>query len=329
MQIKFKIQNSKFKVSAYCLLLSAFFFLSGCATWVEFDKLKNDVTLLKKDVLEQKNESSGIREDLTTVKETTTRMRTEQSKEADDLRKETNKLVEKTSNLIGKDEFHAIRESQTEIYSRLSDVSKELQLLIGRFDENRYFTEKTLKDSATEIELMKAQVINIEGQIKDIREKLNAIDNAIKQPKSTPKEAEKKVEEPQKDKTKMYETAYGTFEKKQYKEAREKFETFIKEFPQDELTDNAQFWIAETYYGEKNFEDAILAYETLLKKYPQSEKAPTALKKQGFSFIEMNDKKTGKVILEQLIERYPNSKEAGEAKKKIAEMEKQTKKWKK
>ena len=54
--------------------------------------------------------------------------------------------------------------------------------------------------------------------------------------------------------------------KNRYKEAREQFEVFIKEFPQDELTDNAQFWIAETYYREEDFENAILAYEDGIKE---------------------------------------------------------------
>ena len=155
---------------------------------------------------------------------------------------------------------------------------------------------------------------------------------------------EKKSEEPQKeippkeeqtvkpaasDKLAKYETAYSAFKNKRYKESREKFEAFIKEFPKDELADNAHFWIAETYYNEKDFEGAILAYETFLKKYPNSKKAPAGLLKQGLSFIEIGDKKTGKVILEQLIERYPKSKEAELAKKSIEDLNKKTVKKKK
>jgi tol-pal system protein YbgF len=117
--------------------------------------------------------------------------------------------------------------------------------------------------------------------------------------------------------SKLYETAFSTFKDKKYKEAREKFETFIKEFPKNELADDAQFWIAETHYYEKDFESAILAYEVVLKKYPNSEKAPAALLKQGLSFIEMGDERTGKIILEKLGERYPTSKEAELARERI------------
>ncbi len=298
-------KSSTLKVKS--LKLFTVILLSGCVTTTELDTLRGDVNFLKKEVFE--------------------------------LRKELNGLKEKTAGVVKEDAFNAIREGQTEIHSRLSEISKDLQLLTGRFDENKYFIEKALKDSAAEKELMKAQIANIEGQIKDIREKLSSVEGQIKQQREPPKEVEKKVEESKKepqeqaksaavppDKTVVYEAAYNAFKDKKYKEARGKFEAFIKDFPKDELTDNAQFWIAETYYGEKDFEGAILAYETLLKKYPDSEKAPGALLKQGFSFIEIGDKKTGKIILEKLIEHYPDSKEAESAKKKIEENTKKTEK---
>jgi len=316
-QRRFESQGSKIKITIYCLLFAVCCFLSACATTVDLDLLRDDVNKLQKDSFLIKNE-------LNTVKEKTSGVATEES-------------------------FNVVRQSQAEMQSLLSNVSRDIQVLSGRFDENKYFTEKTLKNSVVETDLIKAQITSMEGQIKDIKDRLTALENQIQQQKELikgkAKEAEKKAEEPKKEpkeeisqpqkvtesksKTTMYEEAYDTFKEKRYKDAREKFNAFIKEFPKDELTDNAQFWIAETYYGEKDFEGAILAYEMLLKKYPQSGKAPTALKKQGFSFIEIGDKKTGKVILEQLIEKYPNSKEAGEAKKKIEEIDKKTSKSKK
>ncbi len=154
----------------------------------------------------------------------------------------------------------------------------------------------------------------------------NAVIEAIKQASAEYKHiepaetAKKKENEICGNTSSVYEEAYSAFKDRKYKEARQKFDAFIKEFPKGKLADDAQFWIAETYYSEKDFEGAIFAYETLLKKYPNSEKAPAALLKQGFSFIEVGDKKTGKVLLEQLIELYPNSKEAELAKKKLKEI---------
>lgn len=302
---QFSILN--FKFSAYCSLFAVCSLLFGCVTSTDFETLRSDVSQTRK-------ESFEIKKDVSTLKE-------------------------KTANVIREDDFNALRESQGEMHARLLEISKDLQLLTGKFDENKYFTEKALKDSASEMNLLKAQITNIEEQIKEMKNRLNTLEGHIE-------EAKKKVEEPKKespqqqasqppkpvepkDKVSLYEAAYDALKDKKYKEARDEFDAFMKEYPQDELADNAQFWIGETYYGEKDFEGAILAYEAVLKKYPKSEKAPGALLKQGFSFIEIGDKKTGKTILEKLVELYPESREAELAKKKMEEIEKATGKKKK
>ena len=315
---KFKIKDSSLKIIIYCLLFIIYCLLFSCATTENLDLLRQDTAQLRKESLTMKNELTALKE--------------------------------KTTGVAREDSFNVIRQSQAEIQSTLSNVSRDIQVLNGRFDENKYFTEKALKDSVAEMDLIKVQITSLEGQIKNIKEKLNALESHTEQQKEPPPQKQltetgRNIEEPEKEpqhheeqslkpvasnnKTAKYEAAYNAFKDKKYKEARKKFEVFIKEFPKDELADNAQFWIAETYYGEKDSEGAILAYETLLKKYPKSKKAPAALLKQGLSFIEIGDKKTGKVILEQLIERYPDSKEAGIAKKNIEDTKKKPAKKKK
>jgi tol-pal system protein YbgF len=229
----------------------------------------------------------------------------------------------------------------------ISNLSKDIQMLNGRFDENKYFVEKTLKDTSAEMDLIKVQITSMESRIKEMRDRLNAFEGRMKEQKEPSREqtsGDENMEEPQKepqpaeavpakttasDNVSKYEAAYTAFKNKKYKEAREKFEAFIKEFPKDELSDNAHFWVAETYYNEKDYEGAILAYETFLKKYPKSRKATPALLKQGFSFLEIGDKKTARVIFEQVVERYPDSKEAETAKKQIEGLNKKPVKKKK
>jgi tol-pal system protein YbgF len=293
---KLRTRVSNIKISFYFFLLSVFFIFQACATSEDFNLLRRDVTNLQK-------ESLTIRNDL-------------------------NNLKDKTSGVASEDSFNVVRQSQAEIQSQLSNVSRDIQVLSGRFDENKYSTENALKNSATEMELIKSQISNLEGQIKDIKEKLSTLEGQLsqreavqKQSRETEKESQLQEEQPAtkpltgNTKQAKYEAAYNTFKAKKYKEARKMFEDFLKDFPKDELTDNAQFWIAETYYWEDDFENAILAYETLLRNFPKSPKIPAALLKQGLSFIEIGDKKTGKIILEQLVERYPDSREASIAKK--------------
>lgn len=269
--------------------------------------------------------------------------------DVNDLRREStaakaeiNSLKEKTTGTVKEDSFSAVRESQSDLTSRINDMSSSIQEQRGRFEENRFFVEKTLKEQVAERDIMRTQISSLESQMKLLKDKMAAVESAIRQkeeasvqqgPSTQTEGAEQKIEPATQDKSaekkdqedqsaKAYEAALQAFKDKKYKESREKFEAFIKDYPKGDLIDNAQFWIAENYYAEKSYEDAILAYESLLKKYPESKKTSSALLKQASAFIEIGDAKTGKIILNRLVEKYPDSKDAELARKRLAQLNK-------
>jgi tol-pal system protein YbgF len=291
------------------------FLFAGCVSTSDFDSTRADVNDLKRQTFE-------LKKDMSTMKQLV----------AGAAKEET---------------FNAIRESQTSLYSQVSDLSKELDVLRGRFDENKFYIDKSLKDASTERELFRNQIAGLENRLKEINDKLAKLSEsssptanpaaetpekkkeAAPQDESSSKNVEATSEESiQDDPVKAYEAAYTLFEEKQYKEAREQFNAFMKRFPKNSRVSSAQFWIAESLYAEKDYEEAILAYETLIKKYPNSEKIVAASYKQGLSFMEIGDKKTAKVIFEKLIEKYPDTKQAKLAKEKIAEIDKKSAKTK-
>lgn len=293
--------SRRFKIHVFhpCLLLTVLCLLSACVTTEQYDLTRQELNRLR-------NENIYIKNEL-------------------------NNLTEKTSSIASQDSFDAMRESQAAMQSQLSAVAKDIQVLNGRFEEHKYSAEKLLKDTSGETELLQVQMTTIESQLKETNEKITALERSIgaekevmQKPQQEPEEKpEEPVIEPQPqdeashsllNKVKIYEDAYDTFKEKKYAESRKKFQTFLKEYPQDDLSDNAHFWIAETFYREKDYENAILSYEIVLKKYKNSPKAPNAFLKQGLSFIELGDKKTGKIILEQVKDRYPDTREAELAK---------------
>lgn len=294
---------------AFCSLV----FITGCASTSDTDALRSDVNRLRREVTE--------------------------------LQKDTTATKQQMAGAAKEESFNAIRESQTSLYSQTSDISKDLQVLRGRFDEYKFFVEKALKENSSEKELLRTQINGIEKQLKDLSEKVSRLTEAGsaakaapepqttkeegEQKESAPKNVQARAEEPAGgDAQKLYEDATTLFKNRKYREAREKFGLFLKQHPKNELADNAQFWVGETYYAEKDYEGAILAYETLLKSYPGSRKTSGALLKQGMAFAELDDRKTAKVIFQKLIDKSPDSKEAQLARKKIAEMEKKPAKGK-
>jgi len=122
------------------------------------------------------------------------------------------------------------------------------------------------------------------------------------------------------DRESVYSTAYKDLKEGRYPEARKGFLQYIEKFPHTDLTDNAQFWIGESYYSQNNYEKAILEYEKVVKKYPEGDKVPHALLKQGLSFLKLGDKASARLLFKQVMKDYPSTNQARIAKAKLAEI---------
>jgi len=122
------------------------------------------------------------------------------------------------------------------------------------------------------------------------------------------------------DKESMYASAYESFKEGKYEKARGEFQIFLKQYPNTEHSDNAQFWIGESYYFENKYEKAILEYEKVIKNFPNGNKIPYALLKQGLSFLNLGDKSSSRLVLQQIIKDYPNTNQARIARAKLVEI---------
>jgi tol-pal system protein YbgF len=118
----------------------------------------------------------------------------------------------------------------------------------------------------------------------------------------------------------VYELAYETFKKGKYNKARIRFRNFLKQYPNSEYSDDAEFWIGECYYLEKKYKEAILEYGKVVKNYPKGDKVPSALLMQGLSFLKLNDKPSAKLSLQRVVQDYPNTSQARIAREKLIEI---------
>ncbi len=223
------------------------------------------------------------------------------------------------------EEQKATSAAVSDLFLKVQSLTTELQILTGRFEEARYFSEKTSEDLTESKDSLIAQIKELEVSINDLKRRIASIEREKtlvekqKPARDIKKTKEKELPEaPAKKAKDVYMEAYKLFKEERFGEARERFLGILENYPENEYSDNARFWIGESYYRGKNYEDAILAYEELLKKNPTSDKVSGALLKQGLAFFELNDKKTGKIILEKLIEKFPDSEQAKHAKKKLS-----------
>lgn len=211
----------------------------------------------------------------------------------------------------------ASEKAVSDIFIKTQSLTKDIQQLIGRLDELIFSYERTKNELTKGDDALRKELNEMRNTVEEINKRLSSLEQSITEMKKEEetKPPEVKTEKP--DMKEAYMKAYEKFKAGDNKGAREMFQSFLKDYPESEYSDNARFWIAESYYKDGSYEDAILAYEELLKKNPDSDKIPDAMLKQAFSFYELKDKKTGRLILEKLIERFPDSEQAKIAKKRL------------
>jgi tol-pal system protein YbgF len=109
------------------------------------------------------------------------------------------------------------------------------------------------------------------------------------------------------DEKAAYDQAFQALKELRYADAAEEFQSFIDRYPESEYTDNAQYWLGESYYVTRNYDIALTAFQTLLDSFPDSPKAPDALLKIGYTHYELEQWDSARAALTQVQELYPDT----------------------
>jgi len=299
------------------IILGMVVLLLGCATRRDVQILDRETERLYSQVNAQQKERETHQKDLEDLQ-----------KDLKTLQKETNDLktdVPRESRKAQADLQLRIESLQTEVRTLSTGMEEYKDLLkkLSKEKENIALWTKALEDKDKTLD---EKDKDLEERIKGMEERLKGLEGKIGQLASKQVELEGAI--PSKEASAdvkgvstragdLYKAAYETFQKGDLEGARRKFEAFLKQYPNTELSDNAQFWIGETYYLKKDYEKAILEYEKAITKYPEGDKIPAAMFKQALAFLELGDKTNGRNLLKRVIERYPQSDQAATAKKKL------------
>jgi tol-pal system protein YbgF len=115
----------------------------------------------------------------------------------------------------------------------------------------------------------------------------------------------------------LYNTAYLDFTRGNYDLAIQGFSEYLKLYPDSDLSDNAQYWIGESYFTKQEWQMAFIEFEKVERNYPTGNKLPGALYKMGLCYLNMKNRTEGKKYLDRVIKQFPNSPEAGLAKEQL------------
>ena len=208
----------------------------------------------------------------------------------------------------------AIRENQANLNADLGAVRDDVRTLRGQMEEMK-------KEFSG---MGRSQ--NMTNRLDDLASRIGNIENSLgigkKEPNGKRSEATggDLSAEVKTDPKAAYNACYKLFTNGQYAKAREEFQKFLKQYPKTTYSDNALFWIGETWYIEEKYEKAIVEYEKVIKGFPTGDKVPDALLKQGLSFQKLGDKASAKIVYQQIIKKYPQTNQAKAARAKLSEL---------
>lgn len=210
----------------------------------------------------------------------------------------------------------ALQKSQAEARADITEVRDSIQNLKGIIEG----LKKDVSASTAKANQDKEKLDNLSFKINFIENFLGIGKKENYSEGEKTKTVSKNGQKGKLDKESAYASAYEAFKEGKYEKARTEFQNFLKLYPDSEYSDNAQFWIGESYYFENKYEKAILEYEKVVKNYPKGNKVPYALLKQGLSFLNLGDKASARLILQQIIKSYPNTNQARIARAKLVEI---------
>jgi tol-pal system protein YbgF len=104
-----------------------------------------------------------------------------------------------------------------------------------------------------------------------------------------------------------YQLAFDMLKNGRYAESAAAFDQFLEVFPSSPLADNAQYWLAETYYVQRQFTTALPSFQIVIDSYPDSAKLPDALLKIGFCNYELQQWNAARQALMRVSREFPET----------------------
>ncbi len=104
-----------------------------------------------------------------------------------------------------------------------------------------------------------------------------------------------------------YSAAFELLKQGRYPEAAAGFKGFLAAYPNSELRDNAEYWLAETYYVVEDFGAALTGFQSVINNYPASRKIPDAWLKIGYCNYELKRWDDARQALSIAESRFPES----------------------
>jgi len=215
-----------------------------------------------------------------------------------------------------------------DIEGRLAEVSRKvdnLNLAAQSQDVNRLETD--LRNLRGEIEKLSYDVDTNEKRSRDLYQdldrRLQKLENESHPVRLAPepKIANAPPVPSSQEEESTYLHVFDQLKAGRYDDAIAGFKDMTEKWPQGRYTDNAWYWMGESYYVKHDYDSALKSFHTLMERFPQSPKVPDALLKVGLSQVELKHKDEAKTAWQRLIKEFPNTNAAKLAQQRLDQLQ--------
>ena len=121
----------------------------------------------------------------------------------------------------------------------------------------------------------------------------------------------------------VYQSAFDLLKGGKYADAASGFESYLVQYPDGQLADNAYYWLGESHYITRKFDKALNSFAMVTQNYPESRKIADAWLKLGYTYYEMKDTAKAKEALQKTLSNFPDSSAALLAKQRLDRINKE------
>jgi len=202
--------------------------------------------------------------------------------------------------------------SLVELTMQVDDLQRQNATLQGRAESLEYSAETTASRQRDLYVDVDDRLQNLERSLQNQVSTVNVLDGGALLPGQLPV--------PGGSDRDNYQAAFELLKEQRYEPAALAFQQFLISFPDSQLADNAQYWLAESYYVTDKFENALKEFQVVINKHPRSRKVPDALLKIGYSNYELERWDAARTSLGLVQSEYPDTTAARLAEQRLKRM---------
>lgn len=220
---------------------------------------------------------------------------------AQSLEQRIDRLERMSSNPVLLQQSQRIENQQKEIQS-LYDLVERLEQKLNQLEQRQETQFQDLNQQVSELK--------VQGII------------PVMEPELIPEE-EEIIEEATSSQTDLasykdkYDAAFALLRNGDYDASIDAFNSFVKDYPKEDLTGNGYYWLGEAYLIKQDYQAAFDSFNEVVDKHRESSKVVDSLLRGADSLVGLNKLNDAKAMYQDLIARFPDSNAAKSAKRRL------------